>query len=175
MGWTVVHFNFKSSISSSLMPRARRRTALDARLRIGELDAFGANAARATHDAPLRVDERDGMRRLRQVIRPVATRSDATGSSTTPAAGVPADPASLNTNQQPPGLTFVHRHDPKYRQPQNPRTIASRSHGLPLLVAHQERTPSTSGWPRGIALRHPDRRADGPPQQRSAQAAGHTR
>src|SRR5262245_60736392 len=59
--------------------------------------------------------------------------------------------AARSTDQ--PSLRIDHRH------------VMTRP---PLLVAHQERTPSNSGWPRRIAPHRPSRRADRRPQQRSA-------
>jgi hypothetical protein len=145
----------------------------DARFGVGELDALGANPAGPTHEAALRIDERDMMRRPRQVVpRPLSARSHATRASTTATTGVPAharrsirivsrlsSASSIVTTRNPdkPRIHVQSRRDPT---------------GPPLLVAHQERTPSHSGWPRGIALLRPGRRADRPPQVRSAQVAG---
>ena len=61
----------------------------DARFGVGELDALGANPAGPTHEAALRIDERDMMRRPRQVVpRPLSARSHATRASTTATTGV---------------------------------------------------------------------------------------
>jgi hypothetical protein len=117
------------TVHADLLPESTR----DARLRLGKLDAFGADPAGATHDATLRVHHRDGMGGPRQVIpRPILTRSHASGASATAAAHVPPHATALDPNRQAT-LHLVDRHDPKARQPKNPRTIASRSHRSSLV------------------------------------------
>jgi hypothetical protein len=106
----------------------------DARFGVGELDALGADPAGPTREAALRIDERDMMRRPRQVVpRTIAARSHAVRASTTATAGVPTHATTFNPNRQPAALRLVHRHHPKPRQAQNPRTIATRSHRSSLV------------------------------------------
>src|SRR6476620_3107286 len=62
-------------------------------------------------------------------------RSYAAGAAPAAAAGVAPHAAPLNANHQPAALAFVHRHHAKSRQPENPRTIASRSHPSSLVVS----------------------------------------
>src|SRR5262249_36158076 len=104
------------------------------RFRIRELDALGPDAARPTPEPPLGIDERHVMRGPRQVVpRSIQTRTHPGGASATAAAGVTPHPASLNPNHQAPALSFFDGHDSKSRQPENPRTIAPRSHRSSLV------------------------------------------
>ena len=127
------------TVHPDLLPQAPR----DPRLRIGELDPLGANPAVAAPDPPLRIDQRDRMRRPRHIVPgPLARRSHATRPPSTPAALVPPDSAALHPDGQPAvgrlALT-LRDHHPKSRQPQNPRTIAPRSHRSSLVVWHIKR------------------------------------
>jgi hypothetical protein len=87
------------------------------------------DATLATPRSPLPMDPRHRMGRPRQVVPgPIPTRSHAARASATSAAGVTAHAAPLDANHEPTALRFLHRYHSKSRQPQNPRTIASRSH-----------------------------------------------
>jgi hypothetical protein len=130
----------------------------DARLRIGELDPLGADAAVATDDPALAIEERHVMRRPGQVVPgSIAGRPHASGAPPTAAARVAPDAAPLNPNHQPAVRFFLHHHHAKSRQTENPRTIALRSHlSSPLLVANQERRPPNfrmAKWDRVFASR----------------------
>jgi hypothetical protein len=46
----------------------------------------------------------------------------------------------------------LRRHDPKSQQPENPRTIASRSHSSSLVGSTQEKTTPDRPEPSGIAF-----------------------
>ena len=106
----------------------------DPGLRIRELDALRPNAARPTHNPPLGVGERHPMGRPRQVVPgPISTRPDLAAPSATAAAGVAAHAAPLKANHQAPARVGLHPDHSKPRQPQNPRTIASRSHPSSLV------------------------------------------
>src|SRR5262249_42007829 len=108
----------------------------DARLRTGKLDSLGANPTCPTNDPPLAIDERHVMRGPGQVVPcPFPRRSHPAGASAAAATSVPTHTTSLNFNHEATALAFVHRHDSKSRQPQDPRTIASRSHPSSLVVS----------------------------------------
>jgi len=86
------------TVHADLLPQTPR----DPRLRIGELDPFGANAAVAALDASLPIHQRDGMRRPRDIVpRPVARRSHTTRAATTTTAWVAPDTAALDPDRQP--------------------------------------------------------------------------
>ncbi len=103
----------------------------DTRLRFGEPDPLGANATVATPHAPLRIHQRDRMRRPGQIIpRANARRSHATRPTPTPTARVPPGTAALEPERQPAGGRVgvtLGCHDAKPGQAQNPRTVARRS------------------------------------------------
>ena len=112
----------------------------EAGLRVGKGHALGANATTPTPHAPLPIHERHVMRGPRQVVPcPIPARSHPARASAAPATGVAPHSSALDVNLQATALRRVHRHDPKSRQPQNPRTIAPRSHRSSLVVAHQEK------------------------------------
>ena len=82
----------------------------DACLRIRELHALGAEAARPAEDPALWIDERHVMCRPGQVVpRAIPLRSDPSGASATSPARVPTDAPSLKSRppSRPPAPTAV--------------------------------------------------------------------
>ena len=116
------------------------------------------------------------MRRPRQVIpdaiarRPHASCAPATATTRIPAGAAPLDP-NPDATRRITALS-VHSLYAEPGQPQDPRTIAPRSHAS-SLVGSTTRGNGT-GWSGAKwALRRPGRRADRPLHVRSAQAAGY--
>jgi hypothetical protein len=123
----------------AVQPDHLAQASRDACLRVGELDALGANPAAAAPDAALWVDQRHVMLRPRQILpRPIPTRSDPSGSSATSAAAIAPHATAFDPNRQPTlrrRLVVRCRHHAKPRQPQYPGTISTRSHRSSLVVS----------------------------------------
>src|SRR4051812_31210486 len=140
------------TVHPNLLPQAPRHP----RLRIGELDAFGADAALSTPDPSLPIHQRHWMRRPRHIVpRAVTRRSHTARASTTATASIASDPAALDADRQPAVdrvAVTLRRHHPKLRQPQNPRTIAPRSHRSSLVVRTSREDDTGWSGARGIAL-----------------------
>src|ERR1700676_2340559 len=116
-------------VHADLLPQA----SLDARLRVGELDALGADPTPTTDDPPLRIHERHAMRPPR-ASRPTSdpgsiARDLCVGHSHCRCSNAPH---AFEPNRQTVTHRLVPGHDPKSRQSQNPRTIAARSHSSSL-------------------------------------------
>ena len=162
------------AVHPNLLPHPARH----ARLRIGELHAFGPHPTPPTGDPSLAIDQRRRVRGPRQVIPdPIARRPHAAGATAAAAARIPRRPLPLNTDPHAPRRVRAvpaPLDHPESWQARDPRKILPRSHAS-SLAAQQESTPPGSPVPSGIALRRPGRRADRPPQERPAQAAGDPR
>ena len=68
--------------------------------------------------------------------------------------------ASLDSNREPAICRLavaLRRHGPKFQQPENPRTIASRSHSASLVGSTQEKTTLDRPVRSGIAFGRPGR------------------
>ena len=145
---------------------------LDAGVALGEADLLGANPTRPTPDAALRVDQRHAVRRPGQIVpRARLGIPQAPRASSTPAACIAADAAPFDPDPQPAARAIGLPLESFYAitvQTQNPSTLASRSHVSSLLCGNTERTPSAAPMASGIGFRCPGRRADRPPQERSA-------
>src|SRR5690606_34714546 len=159
------------AVEADLLAQAPR----DARFRVGELHPLGPNPTPPTVHASLTIDQRHRMRRPGQVVpgavtrRPHATRVPATAT-----AWIAAGPAPLDPNPHPTRCFRVLSLNALYAepgQPQDPRTIAPRSHAS-SLVASTTRENDT-GWSgdkldRSTTSRPPSR----PPTPRAVRAGG---
>src|SRR5882672_10954464 len=110
------------------------------------------------------------------VPRAITRRSHTARAATAPTTSVAPSTAALDSDRQPAVdrvAVTLRRHHPKPRQPQNPRTIAPRSHRSSLVVCTSREDDTGWSGARGIALmtRPPSRP---PTHQRSAQAAGYS-
>ena len=125
-----------------------------------------------THDPALRIHQRRVMRGPRQVVPgPIAAGSHPTGASAASAAGVAPHSSAFDVNLQATALGLVHRHDSKSRQPENPRTIAPRSHRSSLVgCTSRENTIRfwMATWDRFSSSRPPSK----PPTPAAVRAGG---
>ena len=136
-------------VHADLLPQA----SLDARLRVGELDALGADPTPTTDDPPLRIHERHAMRPPR-ASRPTSdpgsiARDLCVGHSHCRCSNAPH---AFEPNRQTVTHRLVPGHDPKSRQSQNPRTITKRSHRSSLVGCTSREDTIESSMASGVAF-----------------------
>jgi len=118
------------TVHADLLAQAARHP----RLGLGKRHPLGPNPEAPADHAARRVDERDGMGRPGQVVRgPIPRRAHPARAMAAPAAGVAPIASALEPNDEPAVVGRVHRHPETRQAPQNPRTIAARSHRSSLV------------------------------------------